>query len=106
MYRAINKTKAIWIYTEVFKIHTGSPTVHWEDSTKCIYVVKAIRVTPKVKHINIVVCFLQEQYEIFIFITKYEKYVIILAHMCTKPRLGLTISCSTKWMTVLNFTIK
>ena len=43
---------------EALEIHTGSPTLHWEDSTSFIYVVEAKIVTPRVKHIGINVCFL------------------------------------------------
>ena len=45
---------------EYLALHMGAPTVHWEDSTSFIYIVEAKRVTPRVKHIDINVCFLQE----------------------------------------------
>ena len=44
---------------DALKLHTGAPTVHWEDNTSCIYVVEAKIFTPIVKHIEIPVCFLQ-----------------------------------------------
>ena len=44
---------------EAVALHTGAPTVYWEDKTSCIYVVKAKRVTPRVKHIDIPVCVLK-----------------------------------------------
>ena len=34
---------------EYLVLHTGAPTVHWEDNTICIYVVEAKKVTPRVK---------------------------------------------------------
>ena len=40
--------------------YTGAPTVHWEDNTSCVSIVEAKRVTPRVKHIDIPVYFLQE----------------------------------------------
>ena len=43
---------------EALALHTGETTVHWEDNTSCISVVEAKRVTPRVKHIDIPVCFL------------------------------------------------
>ena len=43
---------------EALALHTGSHTVHWEDSTSCIYAVEAKIVTPRVKHIDIPVFFL------------------------------------------------
>ena len=46
---------------EALALHTGAPTVHWEDNTSCIYDVEAKRVLPRVKHIDIPVCFLQEK---------------------------------------------
>ena len=56
---------------EALAIHTGEPTVHWEDKTRCIYVVEAKRVTPRVKHIDITVCFLQLQFYNGLFLPKY-----------------------------------
>ena len=77
---------------EALALHTGAPTVHWEDNTSCIYVVEAKIVTPIVKHIGIIVCFLQEQFDNGLFITKDEKSSIIPADMCTKPCSGPIIS--------------
>ena len=45
---------------EALELHTGATTVHWEDYTSCTYVVEAKRVTPRVNHIGIHTCFLQE----------------------------------------------
>ena len=47
---------------EALALHTGTQTVHWEDSTGYIYAVKAKMVTTRVKHIEIPVRFLQEQF--------------------------------------------
>ena len=44
---------------EVLEIHTGAPTVNWEDNTSCISVVEAKIITTRVKHIDIPACFLQ-----------------------------------------------
>ena len=46
---------------ESLALHTVAPTVHWEDNTSYIYVVEAKIVTPRVKQIDIHVCFLQEK---------------------------------------------
>ena len=35
--------------TEAVVLHTGAPTVHWEDNKSCIYVVEAKRVTHRIK---------------------------------------------------------
>ena len=45
---------------ESLALHTVAPTVHWEDNTSYIYVVEAKIVAPRVKQIDIHVCFLQE----------------------------------------------
>ena len=66
-------------------LHTGAPTVHWEDNTSFISVVEAKRVTPRVKHIDITVCFLQEQFDNGLFLPKCENSSIMPADMCTKP---------------------
>ena len=44
---------------EYLALHAGAPTVHLEENTCCISVVEAKIVTPRVKHIEIPVCFLQ-----------------------------------------------
>ena len=99
MYKAVKKTKVIRRYMEYLSLHTGAPIVHWEDNTNCISVVEAKIVTPRVKHIDIPVCFLQEQFDNCLFITKYEKSSVMPAGMCTKPCSGPIISRSNKCMT-------
>ena len=47
---------------EDLALHTGAPTVHWEDNISCIYVVEDKIVTPRIKHIDILVCFLQKKF--------------------------------------------
>ena len=59
MYKAVNETKVIQRYMEALALYTGAPTVHWEDNTSCISFVEAKIVTPRVKHIDIPICFLQ-----------------------------------------------
>ena len=81
---------------EALALYTGAPTVHWEDNTSCISVVEAKRVTPQVKHIDIPVCFLQEQFDNGLFLPKYENSSVMTADMCTKPCSGPIISRSTK----------
>ena len=38
---------------EVLALHTGAPTVHWEDKTSCISIVEDKIFNPRVKHIDI-----------------------------------------------------
>ena len=64
-------------------LHTGAPTVHWEDNTSFISVLEAKIVTPRVKHIDIPVCFLQEKFDNSLFLPKYEKSSVMPADMCT-----------------------
>ena len=70
---------------EALALHTGAQTVHWEDNTSCSSIVEAKTVTPRVKHIEIPVCFLQEKFGNGIFIPKYENYSVMTEDMCTKP---------------------
>ena len=84
---------------ESLALHTGAPTVHWEDNTSFIYVVESKRVTLRVKHIGISVCFFQEKFDNGIFIPKYEKSIVITGDMCTIPCSGPITSRSNKWMT-------
>ena len=85
MYKAIKKTKVIWRYMEALSLHTGAPTVHWEDNTSCISVVESKIVTTRVKHIDILVCFLKEQFDNGLFLKKYEKSSVMPADMFPKP---------------------
>ena len=103
MYKAVKKTKVIRIYMEALVLHTGAPTVHWEDNTSCIFVVEAKIVTPRIKHIDIPVYFLQEKFDNGIFLPKYEKSSVIPEDMCTKPCSVTIIGRSTKWMTGFRF---
>ena len=55
-------------------------------------------VTPMVKHIDIPVYFLPEQFNNGPFITKYEKYSVVPEDMCTKPCSYTIISQINKWI--------
>ena len=88
---------------ETLALHTGTPKVHWEDNTSFISGVEAKIVTPRFKHIDIPVYFLQENLDNGLFIPKYEKYSVILADMCTKPCSGPITNLITKWMPGLIF---
>ena len=93
------KEKVIWGYMEALALHTGAPTVHWEDKISCMYVVEAKIVTPTVKHNYIPVCFLRYQFDNGLFIQKYDKSSVMPSDMCTKPCSGPITSWSNKLMT-------
>ena len=84
----LNKQKAL-------EFHTDAPTVHCEDRTSCISVVQAKMVTPRVKNIDIPVCFLLEQFDNGLFLPKYEKSSVMPENMCTKPWSGTIFNRST-----------
>ena len=83
---------------EALAIHKGAPKVNWGENTSCISFIEAKIVTPRVKHIDITVYFLQEQFDNGLFLPKYEKSSVMTADMCTKPCSVPIISRSTKWM--------
>ena len=60
MHKYLKIAQVIQRYMEALALHTGALTVHWEDNTSCIYVFEAKIVTPRVKHIDIPVYFIQE----------------------------------------------
>ena len=70
---------------EALELHTGKTTLHCIDNISCISVVEDKRFTPRVKHIDIPVCFLQEQFDNAFFIPEYEKYSVMPEDICTKP---------------------
>ena len=84
---------------EDLALQTVAPTVHWEDNTIFIYVVEAKIFTPRVKHIDIPVFFLQEKFYNGLSIPKFDKSSVMPEDMCNKKCLGPIISWSTKWMT-------
>ena len=85
---------------EYLALHTGAPTVHWEYNTIFVSIVEAKMVTPKVKHIDIPVCFLQENFDNFPFVPKYDNSSVVPAGMFIKPCSGPIISQINKWMTI------
>ena len=56
---------------EALALHTGAPTVNWEDNTSFISVVETKRVTSRVKHVDIPVCFLQDKFYNGLLLPKY-----------------------------------
>ena len=94
MKKYVNKNKAILRYMEALELQTGTSTVHWEENTSFISAVEAKIVTPRVKHIDITVCFLQEKIDNGLFIPKHNKYSIITEDMRTKPWSGPIIGRS------------
>ena len=72
LYKAANNTKYVRRYMGSLGLPTGAPTMHWGDNTSFISTVEAKQVTPKFKHINIPVFFLQEQYKNGLFNPEYE----------------------------------
>ena len=88
---------------EALSLHTGAHRVHWEYNTMCISIVESKRVTTRIKHIIIHACYLQEQIDNGIFITKYEKSSVIPEDMCTKPCACLITSWSIKCMNLFRF---
>ena len=88
---------------EALALHTVAHTVHWEDNTSFISVVEAKIVTPRDKHIDIPVCFLQDKFDNGLFLPKYYKSSVVSEDMCTKPCSGPIIRWSTKLMTGFRF---
>ena len=86
---------------EALSLYTRAPKVHSEDNTHCISVVGAELVTPRNKHIGIPVWFLQEQFDNWLFIQKYDNCSVMPEDMCTKSCSVPIISHSNKWMTGL-----
>ena len=81
MYKSVNTTKDIQIYVEDLSLHTSAPTVHWEYNASCISAAGDKLVTPIVKHIDIPVCFIQEQFGNGLFVTKYDNSSVITEDM-------------------------
>ena len=65
MYKAVKKTKDILRYMEALSLLPTAPTVYWEENTSHIYVVETKIVSPRTKHIDTPICFLQEKLTMF-----------------------------------------
>ena len=81
---------------EASALHTGTPTVNWEENTSFIFVVEAKIVTPRVKKMYIPIYFIQKMVYNGLFIPKYEKSSVMPVYMCTKSCSGPIIGWSTK----------
>ena len=88
---------------EALSLHTGTTSVHWEDNTIYFSVVEAKIVTPRVKHNDITVYFLQDRFDNGLFLPKYENSSVVPADVYTKPYSGPIIGRGTKWMTGFRF---
>ena len=99
MYKAVNKIKVFQKYMETLALYTGSPTVCWKYNTSHTSVVGDKRVTPIVKHVEIPVCFLLEQFYNGVFVPKYENPGGIPEYICTKPCSVPITSQGIKWIT-------
>ena len=75
---------------EALALHTGAPTLHWEDNTSYNSAVESKIFTPMVKHVEITVCFLQEQFDNGLFVLKYDKSSVMPAYICIKTCTGPT----------------
>ena len=98
-----NNTKYVRCYMESLDLHIGEPNIHWEDNNSVISVVGSNIVTPMAKHINVPVCFIQEQCENVLFIPKYDQSATISDDKCTRPCSGPIINIINIWMTGLHF---
>ena len=63
MLKSVEKNKVIRRYMKALEIHTVAPTFNWEGNTISISIVESKKVAPRVKHIDITVYFLQEQFD-------------------------------------------
>ena len=91
MYKAVNKTKVIRGYMESLALHTGTPTVHWDDNTSCIYVVEVKIVTPGVKHIDIHVCIIKNKLTM-VSLFQNMRSLVLFRHICAPNHVKVQIS--------------
>ena len=93
----------------VLRVSLSNP--NWYNNSKLKYITSFISVveskivTPTVKHNDITIYFLLEQFENSIFVLKYDKSSFITEDKCTKSCSGPIISQSNKCMTGFIFYI-
>ena len=99
MYNDVNKAKAIGSYMEALELKL----VHQQyirKTTKITFIfLKLIDLLLELNTLS----FIQEQFKNITFVPKYENSSVILADMCTKPRLGTILIRITKFMTEFIF---
>ena len=76
---------------ETLALHTGAPTVHWEDKTIYISVFEVERITPRIKHIDIPVCFLQSIFDNGIFIQNIIS-IVSCWHICAPNHIQVQLA--------------
>ena len=87
---------------EDLALHTGAPTVHWEDNTCFIPFVEA-KILPLELNKLIFLSIFYKKIGNGLFVPKYEKYSVVPETICTKPCSGPIIIWINKWMTGFRF---
>ena len=82
MYKAVKKTEGTQKYMESLELRTYAPTEHWEENTSFVSVVESKRGTHIVKHIDILVYFLQDLFEI-LFLFQNMRSLVLCWKICT-----------------------
>ena len=86
---------------EALALYICAIAVHWEDITRCIYVVEDEKVTPRVLKSILMSIFYKKLLTNVLCVPKYDTSTVIMEDICTKPCSGTIISFITKYMTRL-----
>ena len=84
LYLALLKTKEIMNLLMSIGLPIGDPTPHYEDNTMVINIAHAHRVTPRLKHMDLPVCYIHNEYRLGTFTTSYRESRFMLPDFITK----------------------
>ena len=91
MSKSVNNTNAIRWYMESLALHIGGDAVHWTNKKSYIYVVEDKIVAPRIKHIDIPVFFLNNNFKM-VYLFQNMKILVSCHQICVPNHFRVQLS--------------
>lgn len=91
------RTKIIRTLLLNMGLPVGKPTPHYEDNSAAIQLVQAHRVTPRLRHIDIPLCYLHMEHQLGTFRVEQRPSRFMMADFLTKPHSGPSLLRLSSW---------
>lgn len=90
MFMALKRTVAFRHFLEYLGYAQAlpAPTRHHEDNQPSINIISANKVTSRVRHVHIPICYMHYHYDCGTFAPSFCKGTLMCADICTKPTAG------------------
>jgi hypothetical protein len=98
MFTATKRTITFRNFIEHYGYNLPEPTRHHEDNQPSIDIVAANKVTSRVRHIHIPVCYMHHYYDRGTFTPIHCKGTLMCADICTKPVAGPALRRHFDWL--------